>query len=57
MVERTIRTMHRYVKRIYSRESWIVTMRRVEDAYNDSWHSVVKATPREVFLGEKKGGR
>jgi len=56
VVKRAIRTILGRVRRQGNIGSWTVAIHRVEKAYNDSVHSGVGSTPREVFLGLRKDG-
>jgi len=54
--ERMIKTMTERLRRIGNVVTWPVLLRRVEDEYNNTIHSGVQATPREVFSGMKPTG-
>jgi len=49
--ERMIKTMTERLRRIGNVVTWPMLLRRVEDEYNNTVHSGVQATPREVFCG------
>lgn len=54
--ERMIKTMTERLRRIGNVMAWPMLLRRVESEYNNTVHSGVQATPREVFCGVKPTG-
>lgn len=53
MVEMAIGILMGRIKRKGLGKPWPVILSRVEQAYNASWHSVIKAASKTVMLGVK----
>lgn len=56
MVERFNRTfetrLHKYFTHTASKK-WIDVASKITDAINNSWHRIIKCTPRQVFTGQQ----